>query len=71
MINNKKVSVKILLLIIILLVLASTQTLAASVARITGLKTQSISETKVTISWNKLTNVTGYMYKKMVEHTNI
>ena len=60
MINNKKVSVKILLLIIILLVLASTQTLAASVARITGLKTQSISETKVTISWNKLTNVTGY-----------
>ena len=57
---NKKVYSKLLLLIIVILILTSTQTLAASVARVTGLKTQSIGETQVVVSWNKLTSVTGY-----------
>ena len=60
MVNNKKLYSKLLLLIIAILILTGTQTLAASVARVTGLKTQTVSETQVVISWNKITNITGY-----------
>ena len=60
MINNKKVYSKLLLLIIVVLAILGTQSLAATVSRVTGLKSEPVNSTEVKLSWNRITNVTGY-----------
>ena len=60
MVNNKKVYSKLLLLIIVVLAVMGTQSLAATISRVTGLKSEIASSTEVKLSWNKISNVTGY-----------
>ena len=60
MVNNKKAYSKILLLIIVLLAIIGTQSMAATVSRVTGLKSEVVSNTEVKLSWNKVTNATKY-----------
>jgi CRISPR/Cas system CMR-associated protein Cmr5 small subunit len=79
MINNKKVYSKLLLLIIVVLAILGTQSLAATVSRVTGLKSEPVNSTEVKLSWNRITNVTGYevyikeagQYYKSIGKTNM
>lgn len=60
MINNKRTYSKFLLLIIVLVVLTSTQSFAATVAKVTGLKSEAVSSTQAGLTWTKVSNATGY-----------
>ncbi len=60
MINNKKTYSRFLLLIIVLVVLTSTQSFAATVAKVTGLKSEAVSTTQAGLTWTKVSNATGY-----------
>ena len=59
MMKSKKVFSKLSILIIIILLILGTQTLAASLGRVTGVKAKP-TKTSVTVSWNRLSGATQY-----------
>lgn len=60
MVNNKKAYSKVLLLIIVLLAIIGTQSMAVTVSKVTGVKTNIVNNTTANVSWDKLTNATKY-----------
>lgn len=59
MINNGKTYNKVLLLVIAIIAILGTQVLAATLTKVTGL-TSRVTNNTATLTWNKVTNATGY-----------